>query len=62
MLEVKLSLAPAPMETQVGHRYDAPPVEVWITSGRIAMQMFSAQNAEPGLMLQKCAMYPQKQV
>ena len=62
MLGVKLSLAPAPMETQVGHRYDALPVEVRITSGRIAMRMFSAQDAEPGLTLQKCAVYPQKQV
>ena len=42
--------------------HDAPPVEVQITSGRIAMRMFSAKDAEQGLTLQKCAMYPTKQV
>ena len=50
------------MEAQVGHRYDVLPVEVRITSGKIAMRIFSAQDAEPGLMLQKCAVYPQEQV
>ena len=58
MLGTKHSLAPVPMRTQVGLRYDAPPVEVQITSGSIAMGMFSAKDAEQGLMLQKCAMYP----
>ena len=62
MLGAKHSLAPAPMRTQVGLRYDALPVEVQITSGRIAMRMFSAKDAEQGLMLQKCAVYPTKQV
>ena len=62
MLGVKHSLAPAPMEVQVGHSYDAPPMEVWITSGRTAMRTFSAQDAEPGITLQKCTVYPQKQV
>ena len=46
MLGAKLSLAPAPKEAQVGHKYDAPPVEVQIILGRIAMRMFSAQDAE----------------
>ena len=46
MLGVKLSLAPAPKEAQVGHKYDALPVEVQIISGRIAMRMCSAQDAE----------------
>ena len=62
MLGVKLSLAPAPKEAQVGHRCDALPVEVQIISGKIAMRMFSAQDVEQGAMLQRCAMYPQKQV
>ena len=62
MLGVKLSLAPAPKEAQVGHRCDALPVEVRIILGKIAMRMFSAQDVEQGLMLQKCAVYPQKQV
>ena len=46
MLGVRLSLAPAPKEAQVGHRYGAPPVEVRIILGKIAMRMFSAQDAE----------------
>ena len=50
------------MRTQVGFRYDALPVEVQITSGRIAVRMFSAKDAEQGTTLQKCAMYPTKQV
>ena len=62
MLGTKHSLAPAPMRTQVGLRYDAPPVEVQITSERIAVRMFSAKDAEQGLTLQKCAMYPTNQV
>ena len=62
MLGAKHSLAPAPMETQVDHRYDALPVEEGTTSGKIAMRMSSAQNAEPGPTLQKCAMSQQKQV
>ena len=48
------------MEIQVDHRYDALPVEEWITSGKIAMRMSSAQDAEPGPMLQKCAHVPTK--
>ena len=62
MLGVRLSLAPAPKEAQVGHRCDALPVEVQIILGKIAMRMFSAQDVEQGLTLQKCAVYPQKQV
>ena len=62
MLDTKHSLAPAPMRTQVTLRYDAPPVDIQITSGRIAMRMFSAKDAEQGLMLKKCAVYPTKQV
>ena len=50
------------MEIQVDHRYDALPVEGWITSGKIATRMSSAQDAEPGPTLQKCAMSQQKQV
>ena len=42
--------------------YDALPVEVQIISGSIAMRMFSAKDAEQGLTLQKCAMYPTEQV
>ena len=38
------------MEIQVDHRYDTLPVEEWITSGKIAMRMSSAQDAEPGPM------------
>ena len=62
MLGAKLSLAPAPKESQVGHKYDALPVEVQIILGRIAMRMCSAQDVEWDLMLQKCAVYPPKQV
>ena len=62
MLGVRLSLAPALKEAQVGHRCDALPVEVQITLERTAMRMFSAQDAEQGLTPQKCAMCPQKQV
>ena len=62
MLGTKHSLAPAPIGTQVGLRYDALPVEVQITSGRIAVRMFSTKDAEQGLTLQKCAVYPTKQV
>ena len=62
MLGVKYSLAPAPMETQVDHRYDALPGEEGTASGKIAVRMSSAQDAEPGPMLQKCAMSQQKQV
>ena len=62
MLRVRLSIAPAPKEAQVGHRSNALPVEVWIILEKTAMRMFSAQDAEQGLMLQKCAMCPQKQV
>ena len=63
MLGVRLSLAPAPQGiTWVGHRCDALPVEVWIILERTAVRMFSAQDAEQGLMPQKCAMCPQKQV
>ena len=62
MLGVKPSLSPAPKEAQVGHRYDALPVEVCTILGKIAMRMFSAQDAEQGLMIQKCAVYLQKQV
>ena len=50
------------METQVDHKYDALLVEERTTSGKIAVRMSSAQDAEPGLMLQKCAMPQQKQV
>ena len=50
------------MEIQVDHRYDALPVEGWITSGKIATRMSSVQDAEPGPTLQKCAMSQQKQV
>ena len=58
----KHSLVPAPKRTPVGLRYDVLPVEVQITSGRIAVRMFFAKDAEQGLTLQKCAMYPTKQV
>ena len=50
MLGVRLSLAPAFKEAQVGHRCVALPVEVWITLESTAMRMFSAQDAEQGLM------------
>ena len=40
MLGVRLSLAPAPKEAQVGHRCNALPVEVWIILGKIAMRIF----------------------
>ena len=62
MLGVKHSLAPAPMETWVDHRYDALPVEEGTTSGKIAVRMFSSQDAEPGPTLRKCAVSQQKQV
>ena len=62
MLGTKHSLVPAPKSTQVGLRYNVLPVEVQITSGRIAVRMFFAKDAEQGLMLQKCAVYPNKQV
>ena len=61
-LGFKLSLAPAPKEAQVGCKYNAPHVEVQIISEKIVMRMLSAQDVELGLMLQKCAMYPPKQV
>ena len=61
-LGAKHSLVSAPMRTQVGLRYDALPVEVQITSGKIAMRMFSAKDTEQGIMLQKYVMYPTKQV
>ena len=62
MLGAKYSLVPAPERTQVGLRYNGLPVEVQITSGRIAVMIFSAKDPEQGLTLQKCAMYPTKQV
>ena len=62
MLGTKHSLVSAPKRTQIGLSYDALPVEVQITSGRIAVRMFSAKDAGQGIMLQKCAMYPSKQV
>ena len=62
MLGAKHSLAPAPTVIQVDHRYDAPPVEEQITSGKIAMKMSSAQDAEPGPTPQKCAVPLQEQV
>ena len=62
MLGVRLSLAPASKEAQVGHRCDTLPVEVWITIEKTAVRMFSAQDVEQGLTLQKCAVYQQKQV
>ena len=62
MLGVRLSLAPAPKEAQIGHRYIALPVEVQIILEKTAVRMSSAQDVEQGLMPQKCAMYPQKQV
>ena len=46
----------------VDHRYDAPPVEERIISGKIAMRMFSAQDAEQDPTLWKCVMPQQKQV
>ena len=60
-LGFKLILAPALKEIQVGCKYDAPPMEVQTISGKIVLRMFSAQDAELGLTLQKCAMYPPKQ-
>ena len=62
MLGVRLSLAPAPKEAQVGHRCDALPVEVQIILEKTAVRMFSAQDVEQGLKPQKYAVYPQKQV
>ena len=62
MLGTKHSLVPAPKRIHVDLRYDVLPVELQITSGRIAVRMFSAKDAELGLTLQKCAMYPTKQV
>ena len=50
------------MVIQVDHRYDALPVEEWITSGKIVKKMSSAQDEEPGPMPQKCTMPLQKQV
>ena len=38
-----------------------PQVRCTTISGKIVMRMCSAQNAELGPMLQKCAMYPPKQ-
>ena len=60
MLRIKHNLAPAPMETQVGHEYDALPVEVQITSGRTVMRIFSAQDAEPGLTCYRNVPCPNK--
>ena len=60
MLGVRLSLAPALKELQVGHRCDALPVEVWITLEKTVVRVFSAQDAEQGLMPQKCACVPTK--
>ena len=62
MLGPKHSLVPAPKRTQVDHRYDALPVEEGTTSGKIAVRMSSAKDSGQGLTLQKCAMYPTKQV
>ena len=41
---------------------DALLVEVWIILEKIVRRMFSAQDVEQGLILQKCAVYPQNQV
>ena len=62
MLGAKHSLAPATTVVRVEHRYDAPPVEERITSGKIAMKISSAHDAEPDPMPQKCAVPLQKQV
>ena len=59
MIGVRLSLAPAPKEAQVGHRCDALPVEVQIILEKTAVRMFSAQDAEQGLTPLKCAMCSQ---
>ena len=60
MLRIQHILAPAPREKQVSHRFNAPPVEAMITSGRIVMRMSFAQDAEPNPTLQKCVVSQQK--